>query len=56
MYERVAYVAVGRHDVEVAREDDRHASLAQGRRMGDQALEPRWLIDKLRTGLGIAVR
>ena len=48
-------VGLGRHDVVVAGENDRHAGRHQLRGMGDQALEPGELVVELGPGPGIAV-
>ena len=52
---RVVDVVVGRHHIEIARDHHRMAAIAQRRRMGDQALEPRQLVVELGARLGIAI-
>ena len=48
-------VKVGRHDVEVPRQNDRMGAINERRGVSDEPLEPTQLVFELRTGLRIAV-
>ena len=49
-------IAIGRHDIEIAGEHDRHVGGEQIRRMRDQPVHPGELVGEFRSGLRIAVR
>ena len=49
-------IAIGRHDVEVAGQHDRHAGRIELRGMRDETLHPRELVGEFRAGLRVAVR
>ena len=49
-------IALGRHDVVIADQNDRHAFCLQRRRMRDQPVEPCELVVEFRAGLRVTVR